>query len=201
MNNSGNPSVPNIGAASLEALYHRLLTEDGSAAEHPSYEAKRFYLTPEMVSVHGNNLAETIAGIANVGRETGLIMCHGRGEPPPLEDPERLDQIVRSAVHPQVHFTVQRLDVAGRTIDLIAIPLSATRPHVMRGTGGANRYFIPLRGAANNATTARHELDLMYREATLDMLRRAFPRASIELDGDDPILRYVEEIGYGFRPE
>jgi hypothetical protein len=201
MDSSASDGVLNVSAASLEALYRRLFSDDGGAAEHPSYEAKRFYLTPDMIDLHRDNLVETIAGIANVGRETGLIFCQGRGDPSAIEDPERLDQIARAAVHPRVHFTIQRMEVAGRMVDLIAIPLSLTRPHVMRASGGANRYFIPLRGAANNITTARHELDLMYREATLDMLRRAFPHASIEIDAGDAVLRYVEEIGYGLSPE
>jgi hypothetical protein len=194
--------------ASLVSIFRRLFATDGSANEFPEYEKKSFFLSAEMITRHGKVLVETIAGIANVGRPTGLIMCRGRlridaspNTPPPIEDSQRLDMMMRSAVYPPVRFSVDRMTIDGNLLDVIMVPRSAQRPHFMHDQSGAHRFFIPLRGAANNATAARHQVDEMYQELTMNTLRRAFPGIRIDTDDRDITLGYAAEIGYGLDPE
>ena len=157
-----------------------------------------------MIGLHGQKLVETIAAIANTGRADGIIMCQGRiGEhgAPAIEDPQRLDLLVRTSVYPPVHFTIERITIAQSAVDVIVIPRSSQRPHFMKLSDGDNRFFVPLRGAANNVTAARHQVDEMYQELTLETLRRAFPGIRIDGDAGDITLNYAAEIGYGLDPE
>lgn len=194
------PGENALANVSLEPVYRRLFAEDGSAGEFPEYEKKDYFLSSEMIGLHKAALVDAIAGIANFGHP-GIIMCRGRNGPPPLEDAERLDQIVRASVFPSPHFTVERLTIAGSVVDVIVIPGSALRPHFIRDPSGANRFYIALRGAANNATAARHQVDEMYRESTIETIRRAFPNLRVETDGKDVVLSYIMDIGYGLDPE
>jgi len=201
---TGDDTPARQSAASLEQVYGRLFATDGSSVEHPEYERKDFFLSAEMIALHGKKLVETIAAIANTGRSDGLIMCRGRiGETgaPPLEDPQRLDLLVGSAVYPSVRVTITRMTISGDLVDVIVIPRSSQRPHVMRMGEGDNRFFVPLRGSANNVTAARHQIDEMYQELTLATLRRAFPAIRFDTDDRDAALGYAADIGYGLDAE
>lgn len=56
---------------------------------------------------------------------------------------------------------------------------------------------IPFRGSANNTMAARHELDEMYRERTIDMIRRALAVTSPGASDEDPVLTKLQEIDWG----
>jgi predicted HTH transcriptional regulator len=202
------PQESPLPDASLDTVYRRLFATDGSKTEFPQYERKDYFLSAEMISIHGKVLIETIAGIANVGRATGFIMCRGKldiqngsSDPPVIEDSERLDQLMRAAVYPPVHFTVDRVTIEGAMVDVVFIPKSNQRPHFMKDLSGAHRFFVPIRGAANNTTAARHQVDQMYQELTIETLRRAFPGIRVDTDDRDLTIGYAAEIGYGLDPE
>jgi hypothetical protein len=162
--------------------------------ERYSQELKSYALTEANAKAHAPKLAETIAAIANHGQSSGVVVCAGSEiATDAIIDGAKLDDLVNRTVHPRVLVSLTRLEIDGRTVDFIIVPRSNLRPHIVRGSDG--RYFVPFRGIANNSTAARAELDAIYREMTIEMIRQAMPGVSI--GEDDPLGKYLDRISYG----
>lgn len=183
---------PNL--ETLRELYSRLV--NASNAERPNEELKSYALTDADAKANARKLAETIAGIANHGYSFGYVVCVGPATSDKAIDGARLDDLIVKYVHPRVLVTLQREEINGSIVDFIIIPKSDRRPHLIRVDDG--RYVVPFRGIANNTSAARTELDHIYRERTIDMMRSAFP--GLEIGEQDAIGKYLDRINYGTGP-
>lgn len=162
--------------------------------ERPFDELKGYHLTASGFKEHKKKILETIVAMANTYRETSFIFCH-HGAAPTDEtmDPNELDAALVVYAHPRVACSIIRKDFGTEIIDVIIIPPSELRPHVVRESDG--KYVIPIRGAANNTTAARHELDAMYDERLQRMIRIIAP--GLTLTAGDPADSFLESLGYG----
>jgi len=137
---------------------------------------------------------ETIAAMANTHRETAFIFCHADSSPADeTVDPATVDAALSRYVQPRVAFSIVRNDFGHRTGHVIIFPQSELRPHLVRDSDG--RYIVPIRGGANNATAARHELDAMYDERLTRMIRILAPGLTVA--PKDATGAFFESIGYG----
>jgi hypothetical protein len=161
--------------------------------KRPNEELKSYLLTEANAIANAQKLAETIAGIANDGYSFGVVVCTGTSPERPLIDGAKLDDLITKLVHPRIMVNIRREEINGQPIDFIIVPKSELRPHLVRI--GDGRYMVPFRGIANNSTAARTELDLIYRERTIDMMRVAFP--GVEVGEKDNVGDYLDRINYG----
>lgn len=177
----------------LEAAYHRHFRLPRSP-ETPSAELKGYHLTEAAFKEHRSKILETIAAMANTYRDTAFIFFH-EDSPPAADavDPATVDAALSNFVQPRIAFSIVRKDFADRTVDVIIVPRSELRPHIVRDSDG--RYIVPIRGGANNATAARHELDAMYDERLARMIRILAP--GLTVTATDAVATFLESIGYG----
>jgi len=177
----------------LEAAYKRHFHGPRSP-ERPAAELKGYHLTAAAFKEHRSKILETIAAMANTYRETAFIFCHANV--PPTDDtvdPAAVDAALSRYVQPRVAFSIVRKNFGDRIVDVIIVPQSDLRPHIVRDSDG--RYIIPIRGGANNATAARHELDAMYDERLTRMIRILAP--GLTVTPKDAVGMFLESIGYG----
>ena len=177
----------------LRDLYFRLKRQPEQHAE----ELKSFALTEANAREHLPKLVKTIAGIANKGESFGFVVCAQSG--PATEamiDGAKLDDLINRFVHPRVNITLARHEIDGSTADFVIIPKSRQRPHLLRLSDGS--YCIPFRGIANNTTAARAELDDIYRDQTIELIRQAIP--GVTIGEPDNVGAYLDSIGYGTGP-
>jgi hypothetical protein len=177
----------------LAAAYQRHFRGPRSP-ERPAAELKGYHLTAAAFKEHRSKILETIAAMANTYRETAFIFCHADSTPADESvDPAVVDAALSRYVQPRIAFSIVRKDFGDRIVDVIVVPQSDLRPHVVRD--GDGRYIIPIRGGANNATAARHELDAMYDERLTRMIRILAP--GLTVTPKDAIGTFFESIGYG----
>ena len=181
-------STPNV--ETLREVHTRLTS---ASSERPNEELKSYALTDANAKAYAQKLAETIAGIANHGYSFGYVVCTGGASEGAIIDGARLDDLITKYVHPRVLVTLHREEIDAKVVDFVIVPKSALRPHLMRIDDG--RYVVPFRGIANNTGAARTELDHIYRERTIDMMRSAFP--GLEIGEQDTIGKYLDRIQYG----
>lgn len=181
-------------AESLDEVYRSLFTSpDGNPLELPTREGKAYALTHTTFAEKKAALTKVIAAIANRTTEVGYVVCRGGPTEADLVDAAIVDDAVRAAVYPHVPLRVIRQGIDGRVVDFIVIGPSRNRPHLMRNAGG--EMIIPFRGAANNITAGRFELDAMYEERFIVQLRRDLQR--LAGDQTDPIEEFLAQNDWG----
>jgi hypothetical protein len=180
----------------LEAAYERHFRSP-IAPERPAAELKGYHLTLAAFKEHRSRILETIAAMANTHHEMGFIFCYGASEPSDdIVDPAVVDLALAAYVQPRIAFSIIRKAFGGQIVDVIVVPRSELRPHVVRLDDG--RFIIPIRGGANNATAARHELDAMYDERLARMMRIVAP--GLTITPKDATDSFLEAVGYGQSP-
>jgi hypothetical protein len=178
---------------SLRDVYIRLSKDP----ERYTDEFKTYALTESNMVANSSKLVDTIASIANHGKQFGFVICaHSGIALEDIVDGAKLDDLINKTIHPRILVTLARHEIDGNTVDFIIIPKSASRPHIKRGADG--RYYIPFRGIANNSTAARAELDQIYRDQFIGLIREAIPGVSI--GATDNLGKYLDSIGYGAGP-
>lgn len=179
--------------ATLSSIYESVfLTNTAPPIELPDREGKSYALTRANFEEHRAKLVKLIACIANRANDVGYIVCRGDAQEANLVDGALVDDAVRSKVYPHVPFELTRENVGGRVVDFIVVS-SRNRPHLMTNAGG--EMIIPFRGAANNITAGRHELDHMYEARQLVALRQLLARAAAP--GENPVDQFLAEVDWG----
>jgi hypothetical protein len=179
---------------SLENVYRSLFpSADGDPLELPTREGKAYALTHAAFAEKKGQLSKVIAAIANRTTEVGYVVCRGGAVEADLVDGAVVDDAVRATVYPHVPLSVTRQSIDGRTVDFIVIGPSRNRPHLMRNGGG--EMIIPFRGAANNITAGRHEIDAMYEDRFVVQLRRNLQRLTGDLS--DPVEDFLAQNDWG----
>jgi hypothetical protein len=180
-------------AETYRSVYDRLFPAGAaSPLELPDGEGKSYALTRANFDAHREKLVKTIATIANRTRDVGYIVCRGSTTEGPLVDGAIVDDAVRADVYPHVPLQVHRSEFDGHVVDIITVS-PANRPHLMRNSSG--EMIIPFRGAANNITAGRHELDRMYEERQVAALRRLLAKAGAP--EDNPVDMFLNENDWG----
>lgn len=181
-------------AESLEAVYTSLFPlGDGESVELPTREAKSYALTRVNFVEKKAGLVKLIAAIANRTTGVGYIVFRGEHDEEELVDAAIVDDAVRAAVYPHVTIEVTRRIIDNRVVDFVSIGPSRNRPHLMRNTSG--EMIIPFRGAANNITAGRFEIDAMYEDRQVVSLRRELQRLTGEKS--DPVEEFLAENDWG----
>jgi hypothetical protein len=141
-------------------------------------------------------IIKTIAAMANRGFDVAYIVFRGDLASEAQIDAAELDDAIRKTLYPSVSVELEgRRIIDGFAVDFLRIAGGQNRPHFMRNA--SNEMTIPFRGAANNTMAARHELDEMYRERTIDLIRRALAGGSPAVSDEDPVLTKLQEIDWG----
>lgn len=181
-------------AESLEAVYASLFpVGDGDPVELPTREAKSYALTHANFVEKKAGLVKLIAAIANRTTDVGYIVFRGKQDEEERVDASVVDDAVRAAVYPHVPIEVTRRIIDNRVVDFVRIGPSRNRPHLMRNASG--EMIIPFRGAANNITAGRFEIDAMYEERQVISLRRELSRLTGEQS--DPVEEFLAENDWG----
>jgi hypothetical protein len=181
-------------AESLEMVYDSLFPNNGSIPiELPTRESKNYPLTDANFSAKKAALVKAIAAIANRTSGVGYIAFQGGEIEDGLVDGAVVDDAVRSIVFPHIPIEVIRTRLRKRIVDFVRIGPSTNRPHLMRNSAG--ELFIPFRGAANNITAGRFEIDAMYESRQIVSLRRELQRLSA--DDSDPVADFLAENDWG----
>lgn len=180
-------------AATHRTVYDALFPGGApTAIEYPDREGKAYALTRAGFEANREKLIKTIACIANRAKSVGYIVCRGAATEEALVDAALVDDAVRSKIFPHVPFELTRRNLDGLVVDFITID-TRHRPHLMLNSGG--ELVIPFRGAANNITAGRHELDRIYEERQLLALRQLLARA--DAPDEDPVERFLLEADWG----
>jgi hypothetical protein len=186
----------NSAAATYQAIYDSILPAPAAMStwttERPDREAKSFALTRTAFDANRDELVKTIACIANSAKSTGYIVCRGGPIEDSLVDAAAVDDAVRSKVFPHLPLELTRHEIDGKVVDFITID-SRNRPHFMMNSG--NELVVPFRGAANNITAGRDELDRIYEERQVLVLRRLLARAGAP--DEDPVETFLAEVDWG----
>jgi hypothetical protein len=186
------------GRDGFRDIVEAALRDLSGGTELHNIEKKGYYLTADRLANNPlkSNIVETVAHIANQQADNGVIIFQETPPPvglTPLVDPKYVDDAIRSRVVPHVLVNVVSRDVGGQRVDAIIIPRTSNRPHLLKLDDG--RVILPIRGAANNLTAARAELDQMYEERFIGILRQALPQYYI--GGADPVTPHLERVRYG----
>lgn len=180
---------------SLDQVYRTVFVDEGSPPrELPSREGKSYALTASMFRAKRDKIVKTIASLANHGADIAYIIFRGdKVEDDPV-DPALVDDAIRSVIYPRITVEIVRSSIDGRVVDFVKVPATKNRPHLMKNT--SDELILPVRGAANNSTAGRHELDAMYDERTLDLIRRAL-NVKVDRDPREATEDYLNEIDWG----
>lgn len=185
----------NAAAVTYRAIYDSVFPSAAtltSTTERPDRETKSFALTRAAFDANRDKLVRTIACIANSAKSIGYILCRGGPNEDPLVDAAPVDDAVRSKVFPHVPFEITRQQIDGNIVDFITIE-TRNRPHFMMNS--ASELVVPFRGAANNITAGRHELDRIYEERQVLALRRLLARGGAP--DEDPVEMFIAEVDWG----
>lgn len=188
--------MENQAAESLADVYRSVFASEDEAQparESASREGKSFALTREHFERKKRELVKTIAAIANVGADVGYVVFRGGTEEDAPVDLADVDNAVRSRVYPRVAVEHARETIDGRVVDFLRVARGLDRPYMMLTDSG--EMIVPFRGAANNITAARHEIDAMYEERTLSLIRRAL--GATLSPSADPVEQFLEEVDWG----
>jgi hypothetical protein len=181
-------------AETLDAVYRSVFpSEEGGPIELPTREGKEYALTHAMFAEKKPALVKVIAAIANRANDVGYIIFRGTQVEDDLVDGAVVDDAVRASVYPHVPLEVVRRTIHNRIVDFILVGPSQNRPHLMRNAGG--EMIVPFRGAANNITAGRFEIDAMYQDRQVISLRRELQR--LTGDNSDPVEEFLAEHDWG----
>ncbi len=179
---------------SIQRMLEEAVRELDAGTELAQFEAKGYPLTRENFAFHKERLVQTVCHIANTGRPFGAIVCRSDADTSSqIIDPKIVDDAIHARIHPHIVTLVVQRTVNDRSVDAILIPKSSYRPHLM--SFGDDRVIVPIRGAANNLTATRFEIDKMYEERFIAIIRQAFPQLIAEQP--DAIDKYLETIQFG----
>jgi hypothetical protein len=189
------PEEPQAAASeSIEDVYRSLFQAGTAQPELPTREAKSYGLTEAEFNSRADKIVKTLASIANTGADAGYIIFQGEVTAHQLVDAAIVDKAVSSLVHPRIRFDIQQYVIDGRYVDVIRIPKSEHRPHLLKNRGG--EIIIPFRGAANNVTAGWHELNEMYDARFRSLFASMLGSRSLE-PADDPVGEELHGLDWG----